>query len=771
MPDSYGGIIPAKPKSPETAPQREPLTDADLLRILNAEEADSSSYYASELAMLQAQSMDAFHAKLTDDDIRPNESRVVTHDVEDTVNGLMPFFMRTFAAGPELITVDDDMLESTDPTLKIASDYLGHVLFKDNNGNEIIHDFIFDGLVQIIGVARAWWEDPEPKPAQMLEGVTIEQLIRYTQDPDYEILAQEIETGEDTDEAGEGIEPPDGDDQAMQITEQTTFRLEVQHKPKVGRVKIAVVPPEEFRVSRRARSLAEADYHAWRHEVFIGDVIADFPDRAYELDPDLATSGVKSDQSQTDADLRVLARFPNELNPGQHASRSDDARRKVWQLIEYMRIDFDGDGVTELRRIRRIGDVILENDAVEESEFVTWSPIRVAHRLVGRSLADPLLDIQKIRTVLTRRSLDSMSRSLAPRTFYDRSAAEDDPDFEARLLDHGIGDCIGVEGNPNDKLMTQVTPDVSATAFQAIEYWDRRSEEATGFSKAAQGIRPAEQHDTKGGIELLQSAANARVEQIARWAGLGLEKLLGKVLRLLIAHQDHARIVKINGRQMQIDPRRWRDEMSVTVHVGMAAEGRETKITMLNVILQDQLTALKELGLNNPLVSLQNVRNTLALKVEAMGYKDASRFFSDIPEGWQPPDQGQQQDPKVLEVQGKQAIAEQELNARIERDKAELGQKQQIAQFDHTQRMAEIAKKGDIELEVQKIKADSEWDLQARRMESEERLAIERMNREDALAREKMEREAQLAREQAEIKADLPDAHVGGYRPGGKLDA
>lgn len=771
MPDSYGGIIPAKPKSPEVAPQREPLTDADLLRILNAEEADSSSYYASELAMLQAQSMDAFHAKLTDDDIRPNESRVVTHDVEDTVNGLMPFFMRTFAAGPELITVDDNMLESTDPTLKIASDYLCHVLFKDNAGSEIIHDFIFDGLVQIIGVARAWWEDPEPKPPQTLEGVTIEQLIRYTQDPDYEILAQDIETGEDADEAEEGIEPPDGDDQEPQITEQTTFRLEVQHRPKVGRVKIAVVPPEEFRVSRRARSLAEADYHAWRHEVFIGDVIADFPDRAYELDPDLATSGVKSDQSQTDADLRVLARFPNELNPGQHASRSDDARRKVWQLIEYMRIDFDGDGVTELRRIRRIGDVILENDAVEESEFVTWSPIRVAHRLVGRSLADPLLDIQKIRTALTRRSLDSMARSLAPRTFYDKSAAEDDPDFEARLLDHGIGDCIGVEGNPNDKLMTQVTPDVSATAFQAIEYWDRRSEEATGFSKAAQGIRPAEQHDTKGGIELLQSAANARVEQIARWAGIGLEKLLGKVLRLLIAHQDHARIVKINGRQMQIDPRRWRDEMSVTVHVGMAAEGRETKLAMLNVILQDQLTALKELGLSNPLVSLRNVRNTLALKVEAMGYKDASRFFTEIPEGWQPPDQSQQPDPKLVEVQGKQELAKAELQGRMQLQQAELEHKDRLNAADTQHKMAALQQEGQIKLQIEGKRADSDAEIARLKLDRETQLAREKMMQERELALEKMAQEQSLAREQMALRATEPDLKVSSFRPGGKLDA
>lgn len=179
------------------------MDEDQLVTILREEEADAASYYDSELATVQADAMDRYNAKPYGDEL-DGRSKVVTHDIEDTINWVMPHLMRVFLGSDELITCQDDGLDDGDPSLKIAADYLGHVLFRDNSGSEIIHDFAFDALLQRVGVARIGWEDPEPDPPKVLEGVPIEQLTKYVNDPEYEIL--EADVSEPQAEAAEGSE-------------------------------------------------------------------------------------------------------------------------------------------------------------------------------------------------------------------------------------------------------------------------------------------------------------------------------------------------------------------------------------------------------------------------------------------------------------------------------------------------------------------------------------------------------------------------------------
>lgn len=733
------------------------MDEALLLKVLKEEEADSASYYDSEIAKAQADAMDRFHAKPYGDEVE-GRSRVVTHDVEDTINWIMPGLMRAFQRGDGLITCDDPALDDGDQTLKEASDYLSHVLFADNPGETVIYDFAFDALLQKLGVLRCYWKDPEPKPPKIIEGVTPEQLDKYTKDPEYEILSQQEDT------------------KTIEGQPYQCFSLMVQQKPKIGRACIEAVPPEEFRVSRRARSIKEADYHGWKQHCFLAEIIREHPDKAAELDPG-GNYVTKDDDTDVASDARASARFPDEpvvVNGTDRASYSDVGRKKVWRMVEYIRCDYDGDGTVELRRVCRVGDVILENDAMDESEFVVWTPIRIAHRMIGRSLADTLLDLQKIKTVLTRRALDSLGQSLMPRTVVNEMMMASDGSTLDRILDHDVGSVIPVKGPVGEAIREVVTPDVSPQALQALEFFDRRSEEATGVNRHAMGIQPQAITETKGGIEMLQAAANSRVEQIGRWLSFGLQEALEKLLRLLAAHQDGPRMVKIKGKRLQIDPRRWSDEMSVSVHVGMVAESRDRKMTYLGIIAGKQEQIIMKAGLDNPIAGVREYRNTLAQMVETMGFKSGGLFFKEIPENYQPPPP--QPDPKTMEVQQKGQIAQ-----------AELVQKGQMQQAEMAGRMQLEAAKGEMgrQTAAQKIAADreaadaklrSEHELAQLRIRSEAELAVMRMQAEMDLARWKAEQEFSLRERElaAGAKAKANGTDSGGIkdeRPGGRLDA
>jgi hypothetical protein len=740
------------------------IDEKQLVKILKEEESDAASYYDSEVAQSQADAMDRYHAKPYGDELE-GRSRVVTHDIEDTINWVMPGLMRTFLESDELITCDDDGIDAGDPSLKQAADYLNHVFFKDNPGTENIHDFAFDALLQKLAVCRVAWKDPEPKPEQILEGVTEEQLARYVNDAEYEILESEPE------------------EKTIEGQPYQCWNLKVKRTPKVGRGVVETIPPEEFRVSRRARSIEDADYHGWKQQVYLASIISEFPEKRNDLDPSGQMRSTADDgDAELATDTRAEARFPDEPTTtlgGDTSHWSELGRKKVWQNVEYIRCDYDDDGIVELRRVRRVGNVILENDAVEESEFVAWSPIRVAHRLIGRSLADTLMDLQKIRTVLTRAALDGFARSLQPRTVVNKRMAN--TATLDQILDHEIGGVIEVEGNVGEAIREIVSPDVSTPALAAIEYFDRRSEEASGVTRHAQGIAPEAITQTAKGIENLQAAANARVELIARWMGIGLQEVFAKLLRVLIRHQDAPRMIKLSGQRSQVDPRRWSDEMAVSVHVGLAADSREKRLFNLNLVAQKQEQIMLQGGFSNPLVSPVEYRETLVQMAEAMGFKRGARFFKEISEGWEPPPPGE--DPKLAEVKQKAQLAQSEMQQKGQLAQAELQQKGQLqaAEMQGKQQLAQMeaefqsqmhAQKAELERQIAEIKMQSEASNNAERIALERELALIRMQQERELAMLKMQQDREIAMAGIKAKASASEAPSNGsFKSGGRLDA
>ncbi len=788
--------------------------DSDLLGLLQSEETDASTYYTSELAQAQAEAMDRYHARPYGDEAA-GRSKVVTHDIEDMVNWIMPSLMRTFEPSDDLITCDDDNVEDGAPNLVATAQYLRHVFFKQVGGEDIIHDFIFDGLLQKVGIIRTAWEPPRPSAPMVREGVTVEQLLRYLNDPQYQVIAvTPDDAGDEPDmidgtaeemppemaapdtglmaqtmSAPQGLmqAPPQQAPQPMlpdDIPFARTYSVKLQKVPRTGKPLVETIQPERFLISSRAKSIEDAAYHGAHFPTFLAQVVTDYPEHRHKLDPDGQYIGKGSDDLEISADTRQLARFPDEPDVGRH--HDDKFREQVTLKIEYIQCDYDRDDIVELRRIVRVGDVILENDVVEESEFTVWSPIRVSHRAIGRSIADTLLDIQKIRTVITRRAMDSLSQALTPRTFFNKRMADSDPTFVDQLLDHDVGSAIGVDGNPADAVMIQTTPDVTASAFQAIEYWDRRSEEASGVNRHAMGIQPQAITDTKGGIENLQSAANQRVEQVARHIGKALSIALGKLLRIVVRHQHTPQIFKVSGKRVQWDARQVSDEMTVSVHVGMTAESREKRLAFLSNILGAQKEIMMQMGPANPIAGMKQIRHTLGQMVNVGGYRDATPFFMEIPENYQPPPPGP--DPKTVEVEGKQKLAQADMEAKnqlaqfqaqqttqlkqaeFQRDVqlqgaklqaeqqkngAELAHKRELAQAQLVADAQANAQKAEFERQIAEMKAANEMRIAQVRIAAETELARERMNNEMTLARWKTMQEIKL--KQAALKAASKD--------------
>ncbi len=698
------------------------MDERTLLKILKEEEADAASYYSSELASVQEEAMRRFHAEKYGDEIT-GKSQVVTHDIEDTINWIMPDLMRFLLGSDELVSIEHDAAID-DTLIDQIGQYLNRVVFKDNPGEVELYDFVFDALLMRLGTIKVAWQEKEVLPPEEVKGLTELQLAKYLQKRNQEVIAQ--------------TQDEDG-----------TFHLQVK-RTTPGRPVLQAIPPEEYSFSRRSKNSKDSDYKCWKREQFLKDILRQYPDSRGDL-VDGSSRASADDDHFGETDGRKQERFPDESDDDQRNTETHIARRKVWLSEEEIRVDFDDDDVVELRKIIRVGDVILENVKIEKTELYNFSPIRVSHRLAGRSLTDTLIDIQRIRTVVSRRMLDSLDQSLLPRVAYNSQHVTEDG-IDA-LLDADVGGIVECTGDVRQAIQPLVTPDVTASGYQMLEYQDQRSEEASGVTRHAKGLKAEAITDTADGITKLQSAANARIEMIARWLGKAVEEIYQAVLDLLIAHQEEAQSIMLSGKLVEVNPSLWPEGMTVSIHVGGAGESRQSKLQHLGIVAQKQEGILLEQP-NNPLVSLQEYRTTLALMTETMGFKSSERFFKQLPENYEQQPSSEQPNPAVIEAQSKMQLEEKKAQHSAELKEAEFAHRKQMEELDLQK-----------ELQVADIKARNERELAEMRIKSEQEIAVMRINAESELARWKAEQEVDLKHLAAAGQNGISEG-----RPGGRLD-
>jgi hypothetical protein len=412
--------------------------------------------------------------------------------------------------------------------------------------------------------------------------------------------------------------------------------------------------------------------------------------------------------SQLDIEEERENRFQDlEANSGIEAS--DPTLAEVTYYECFMKVDYDDDGIAELRRVVAIGDTgseILENEPFDHVPFSVVSPILMPHRLIGRSIYDMTEDLQVIKSTLLRQYLDSVYSSTLPRI----AAVEGQVNLDD-LLDGTAGGVIRVR---QQGMLQPITgAQVGGEIRPLLDYIDGIKENRTGISKASQGLDSnALQSTTASAVSATVRGAQVKLESISRTiAECGMKQLFKGILHLVTKYDNKSRIVRLRNNFVPIDPTEWHSEFDVVVQVGLGTADDEQKIAFLTAIASKQEQILMQMGANNPLVTMEQYVNTLRSIVEVGGFKDADSFFNS-------PQQ-------IMQMQ------------------------QQMAQQPQADAMA---------VETQKLQA--EMALKREKMMMEIELEREKMQAELELRRQELQAEAQLrvlkAQTDAEISTNLP---------------
>ena len=639
----------------------EPMNDADLESLVGSELVDATSFVDAELSPVRARAIEYYRGEPFGNE-EEGRSQVVSTDVRDTIAGIMPSLMRVFFGSKKVVQFAPRGPEDT-ATAEQATDYINYIFSQDNDGFLVCHSVFKDALRGALGIAKYYWEEKIEVKTEHYTGLDENALTVLLSEPG--VVGSAIESMDDP-SYRPPVDPATG--QPMTVDPMTgqplpvpqIYNVELRREYKSGKVAVEAVPPEEFLIDRRARSVEDATLVAHRRMMRVSDLVA----LGYSEEEVSQETGVY----ELDTNDEYIARNPYAESYGPGGTQDD---KRVLYVEAYMRVDYDRDGIAELRKICTIGGgyKVVMNQPCSHAPFALFCPDPEPHALIGLSIFDMTADLQRIKSAVMRNMLDSLSLAIHPRVGVVEGQVNMDD-----VLNTEVGGII--RQRAPGMVQPFSVPFVGQAAFPMLEYLDSVRETRTGMSKAAMGLDAgALQSTTRAAVAATVSASQQHLEMIARiFAETGMRALFKGILKLVVENQERPRVVRLRNQWVPIDPRSWDADMDVEIDVALGGGTEEQKVAVLTSVAQKQEQILQMMGPQNPLVTPQQYRNTLARLVEASGYKNVDEFFLDpAMQPTPPPPPPPPPDPAMILAQ----VEQQKIMADIQNKQAELELKRQ----------------------------------------------------------------------------------------------
>ena len=682
--------------------------NVELANLIDSHINDSLGFIETETSQDRQTALEYYLREPYGNEVE-GRSQIVTGEVAEVVDGALPQIMKVFTSSNKAVEFEP-VNEGDGALAEQMTAYANHIFYKDNNGFEIMHDWFKDALLQKVGVVKAYWNDKKNTTTEKYQNLTEDELTMIMQDEEVEIVEQEEVEEVIEQDPMPAVDPMTGQPMMNEVGEPVMmdvppivniyYNVKCKRTKDYSKIKIENVAPEEFLIDKRATTIEDSDFVAQRSLVTRSDLIA------MGYDPKVVETLPMGDT--LDFTPERVARY----GAGEQPFNTNDSNDESMELVEYyecyVKTDLDGDGIAELHRVCYAGNEVLMSEECDYVPFHSVCPIPVPHKFFGQSLADRAIDLQLIKSTVTRQMLDNLYLT----NNYRVGAVEGQVNLDD-LLTSTAGGVIRIK-NPN-ALVPMTVQSSAAQSFPMLEYLDGIQAKRSGVSDAQQGLDPnLLQNVTATAVSAMTSASQGKLELIARvFADTGVSTLFKGIMALVCKYQDKERIIKINNSFVPMNPREWDTEYNITVNVGLGTGGKQEQLATMQMILAKQEEVIKGYGLNNPLVNIKQYRDTLARFVNMAGFKDDSQFLMEISE-----EQAMQmaqaaaQAPKEEDSNTKAAM----ILAEVEREKAQMKMQEQMAKLELEKQQTELKMQKEM-LELQQEKMEFEKEMALRELE------------------------------------------------------
>lgn len=679
----------------------EKVTDIELRGIINQEINNSLGYMGGNLSSQRKKSLEYYMGEPLGTEI-DGRSQVVSTDVADTIETILPNLLRIFTASHQVVKCEPVKAEDV-PLAEQATNYINYVFNKDNNGFSILYDWFKDALIEKNGIVKVYWDDSQKVEQETYENLNDQEYQILIDNDNVEVVEDEKFVDEKAKEELEQIKEL-ALTQGQDVGDIPTPHLHnciIKRTTGSGKVKIENIPPEEFLIQRTAKSIEDANFVA--HKVL--KTRSELIEMGYDKE---IVENLPTTNAILLNDERLTRYSDIDESPFNDAPDSSTQEIEIYEC--YVKVDMDGDGIAELRKVIVAGESgyeILENMPCDFIPFCSLTPVPMPHRFYGRSVAELVEDVQLVKSTVMRQLLDNMYL-----TNNNRVAIMDGMVNLDDLLTSRPGGVVRTKQPPSQVMMPMQNQTISQQAFPLLEYLDTVRETRTGVTRYSQGLDADSLNKTATGVNTLMNQSQMRMELIARiFAETGVKDLFKRIFELTVKYQDKERIVELNNKFVPVNPTEWKNRYNISITVGLGVGSKDQQIVMLNNILQKQLQAFQLQGNKEyPMVTLKNIYNSLAKIIEEAGLKNVENYFVNPDQGRDLVQPSPPPEPTPIEKieftriasEEKRKVAELELEAK--KLKAETAE----AILGFETKIKEMELKYNTQVDAAKIKADAD---------------------------------------------------------------
>ena len=677
------------------------VSELELKNIIGQEINNSMGYMGGNLSAQRKKSLEYYMGEPLGTEI-DGRSQVVSTDVADTIETILPNLLRIFTASHQVVKCEPVKAEDV-PLAEQATNYINYVFNKDNNGFSILYDWFKDALIEKNGIVKVYWDDSQKVEQETYENLNDQEYQILIDNDNVEVVEDEKFVDEKAKEELEQIKEL-ALTQGQDVGDIPTPHLHnciIKRTTGSGKVKIENIPPEEFLIQRTAKSIEDANFVA--HKVL--KTRSKLIEMGYDKE-------IVENLPTTNAILlndERLTRY-SDIDESPFNDAPDTSTQEIEIYECYVKVDMDGDGIAELRKVIVAGESgyeILENMPCDFIPFCSLTPVPMPHRFYGRSVAELVEDVQLVKSTVMRQLLDNMYL-----TNNNRVAIMDGMVNLDDLLTSRPGGVVRTKQPPSQVMMPMQNQTISQQAFPLLEYLDTVRETRTGVTRYSQGLDADSLNKTATGVNTLMNQSQMRMELIARiFAETGVKDLFKRIFELTVKYQDKERIVELNNKFVPVNPTEWKNRYNISITVGLGVGSKDQQIVMLNNILQKQLQAFQLQGNKEyPMVTLKNIYNSLAKIIEEAGLKNVENYFVNPDQGRDLVQPSPPPEPTPIEKieftriasEEKRKVAELELEAK--KLKAETAE----AILGFETKIKEMELKYNTQVDAAKIKADAD---------------------------------------------------------------
>ena len=604
------------------------MSQQDIQSAIKTAIQSAIDYVDSDIADQRERAQSYFDGNV-DLDHEEGRSRVVSTKVRDVVRGAKPSLMRIFMSNNKFVEFTPKGPEDV-ANAEQATAYC-HWVFNKVGGYNVLSNAIHDSLVKKVGIVKVWWNQE-----------TIAKTYTYENLSDQEVQVLVNKEGVEVVEHRQEIEM-EMDEFDIEI-ERNVHHMVITHKYEEGEMVIEGVPPEEFFIDGSAKSIDDAYICCHRSEKRAGDLVA------MGIDQDVVDNLNGSDNDSLIGNIEKIQRFGESITDDEDVD-NDPSMRQVLVTEAYLRIDAEGDGIPTLHKFLCGGTdyEVLEMEPWDKAPFADFHVDPEPHAFYGRSLAELVINDQDTTTSVLRGILDNVALVNTPRLEVNEDLVEMDD-----VLNNEIGAIIRSEQIGSINPLT--VPFVAGSTLPALQYLDMLVEEKTGISKMSMGLNPDMLQNTSATAAALTAQAGAgQVEVMARNLAEGTKRLFQLMLHVAVQNSPDEQMMRLNGQFVPVDPSVWDTSMDMEINVGLGTGQEDAKAAALMQTFQTQQQIWQTYGPQNGLVSMTQMRNTLADTLSLSGFKNADRYYAPMDDATEQQLMAQMAEQAAQAAQGEQA--------------------------------------------------------------------------------------------------------------------